>query len=82
MGLFFSSSNKKLEMREVWKILHHVPGLNQREREIIYRELYPSRDMGGVSKIEAKDTFRQMRQHRVLETDNINRAEREIMKYL
>lgn len=69
-------------MQEVWKILHHVAGLNQREREIIYRELYPSRDMGGVSKIEAKDTFRRMRRRRVVETDDINRAEREIMKYL
>lgn len=73
-------SDKKLTFREVWKVLHHVSGLEQKEREVILNALRPSTDSGGISTWEVKETFRRMRQQRVLERDDLERAEQKIME--
>jgi hypothetical protein len=76
----FTSHEHKITFRDVWKSLYQVSGLDQKERNVILNYLKPSTDAGGISRQEVKDTFRDMRQHRVLENDDLNRAERKILE--
>lgn len=75
-----SYRDRKITFRDVWKILHHVSGLDQKERNVILNALKPATDLGGISMWEVKETFRHLREKRVLGHDDLIRAEREIMK--
>ncbi|MEW6407983.1 MAG: hypothetical protein AB1465_04805 [Patescibacteria group bacterium] len=76
----FTPHDHKITFRDVWKKLHSVSGLDQKERNVILNYLKPTTDAGGISRQEVKDTFRYMRQQRVLERDDLERAERKIME--
>lgn len=79
MGLF-SSTKHKITFHEVWKALHHVPGLDQKERTIILNALKPARDLGGIKSFEVKETFRRLRYQHTVELDDLERAESAIMR--
>lgn len=76
----FTPHHHKITFREVWKTLHHVPSLDQKERNIILNYVKPLTDAGGITQQEIKNLFRQMRQNHILEIDDLNRAEEAILR--